>query len=626
MKKIFFAILISLFCFSSIKAQNAFDIIFTQNSNQDNKCSYFNSCFKNKPKEVGFSIVREHDKLYFQVTDKAWAMNLFKKSGDGIAIDVVAKSRYECDKNIDDTQIRGVILEPVYAQQLVRGFKPTKGDRFETFVGTVPENLRDEELEFNILFLNNKVLCRYQSIYNLESYPWGLLDMGVYLDSLTYKSERITNSNDKFSTKYKKLNFVIPFQKNKSAYLPEDIKPLYDSLKLTDFNIKKINIRAYSSIEGSLERNLELQKLRANSIAKSLQSFQKPDIVTEISSSENWVEFLNDITTSKYENLKELSKKEIKQKLVGTLSTELEVYLQRHRKAVIILDLEKKDKYKEMTTSVLISTFNKLIEDENIEEALVVQNSLFEKLKDENSPDKLRELNVPKQVKFIPVLTKNSMFKYLLNVSYAKIAFDELKSLEKIDPKNGRIKYNLVVLKFVIWRNNWGQIKDSDFKNEIIGLKNHEVSAPLIDRMLVNFHIGKAEKNMRARKYDEKDASVEFIVDSYENFKLSDYDYLSLAQFLTYYSNIDDATDLLEEKVRTITIDEDLLFYYLNLTITNKYNVASKNYRTIMLNAINMNKERFCKLFNSSLDNGVTFQLLENEYLRKTYCENCEKE
>jgi outer membrane protein OmpA-like peptidoglycan-associated protein len=626
MKKILFAILISLFCFSSIKAQNAFDIIFTQNLNQDNKCSYFNSYFKNKPKEVGFSIVRENDKLYFQVTDKAWAMNLFKKSGDGIAIDVVAKSRYECDKNLEDIQIRGVILKPVYAQQLVRGFKPTKGGRFQTIVGAVPENLKDEELEFNILFLNNKVLCRYQSIYNLESYPWGLLDMGVYLDSLVYKSERITNSNDKFSTKYKKLNFVIPFQKNKSAYLPEDIKPLYDSLKLTDFNIKKINIRAYSSIEGSLERNLELQKLRANSIAKSLQSFQKPDIVTEISSSENWVEFLNDITTSKYEYLKELSKKEIKQKLVGALSTELEVYLQRHRKAVIILDLEKKDKYKEMTTSVLISTFNKLIENENIEEALVVQNSLFEKLKDENSPDKLRELNVPKQVKFIPVLTKNSMFKYLLNVSYAKIAFDELKSLEKIDPKNGRIKYNLVVLKFVIWRNNWEQIKDSDFKNEIIGLKNYEVITPLIDRMLVNFHIVKAEKNMRARKYDEKDASVEFIVDSYENFNLSDYDYLSLAQFLTYYSNIDDATDLLEEKVRTITIDEDLLFYYLNLTITNKYNVASKNYRTIMLNAINMNRERFCKLFNSSLDNGVTFQLLENEYLRKTYCENCEKD
>ena len=45
-----------------------------------------------------------------------------------------------------------------------------------------------------------------------------------------------------------------------------------------------------------------------------------------------------------------------------------------------------------------------------------------------------------------------------------------------------------------------------------------------------------------------------------------------------------------------------------------------------MLNAIEMNKERFCKLYNSYLNEGVTFQLLENEYLRKTYCENCDKD
>jgi hypothetical protein len=626
MKKITFLVLVSFFCNSNLRAQNSFDIVFSQNYDVDTRCTYFKSYFKNTPKEIGYSIVRENDKLYFEVTDKNWAIQLFKKSGDGIAIDVVSKSRYDCDKDLDKSQIRGTILKPVYAKQLVRGFKASLGNRFRTFVGAVPQDLKEEELEFNILFLNNKVLCRYQRIYNLEAYPWDLLDMGVYLDSLTYKDKNITNTKDTFITKYKKLKFVIPFQKNKSEYLPEDIKPVYDSLNLTDFNIKKINIKAYSSIEGSLERNLELQEQRANSIAKSLKSFQQPDIVTEISSSENWVEFLNDVSKSKYKNLKELSKIEIKQKVVGAVSAELEMYLKNHRKAVIILDLEKKDKYKEMTTSTLISTFNTLVKEDNIEEALVVQNSIFEKLKDENSPDKLSQLNVPKQVKFVPILTKNSIFKYLLNLSYAKIAFDELKSLEKLAPNDQKIQYNLVVLKFVIWRNNWEKIEISEFKKEIVSLKNYEIKQSLIDRMLVNFHIVKAEKDMRARKYDEKDTSVEFIIDTYKSFTLSNYDYLSLAQFLTYYANIDAATDLLDDKVRTITIDEDLLFYYLNLTITNKDNVASDNYRTIMLNAINMNKERFCKLFNSSLEKGVTFQLLENEYLKRTYCENCKKD
>lgn len=622
---LFILLAVLLFANKTQSQQKLGFIIPTTKTEQDQNCNYFANAFRQKPKEVRFSIVREGNKLFFSTNDKKWFSNVFKKSGDGIAIDVVSKSLYACDKVVEKSQIKGTVLKPVFAQKLLRGFKKYRGtNSFRTYVGSVPANLNKEELEFNILFLNNKRLCRYQTIYNLESYPWDLLDMGVYLDSLTYKDKKI-NISDKFITKYKTLKFVIPFEKNKSEYSKEDIKPLYDSLQLTDFNIKKINIKAYSSIEGSLQRNLELQEKRANSIVKSIQTFQKPNIVTQISTSENWVEFLNDISNTKYKGLKKLPKNKIKQKIVGAVSKDLEKYLQNHRKAVITLDLEKKDKYKNMSSQQLVNTFNTLILKDDIKEALVVQNSIFDKLKTERSPDLLTKLNVPKQLKYMTVLNKNSIFKYLLNISYAKIAFDELKKLEKLDPKNKNLKYNLVVVKFIIWRNNWEKINENDFKKEILQLKKYGISQNLIDRMLVNFHIVKAEKNMRARKYDAKDESVDFIIDTYENFKLSNYDYLSLAQFLTYYANMDEATDLLDDKVKTITIDEDLLFYYLNLTLIDDYAVSTQNYRTIMLNAVEMNKERFCRLFNSSLNKGVTFQLLKNKYLKETYCENCIK-
>jgi outer membrane protein OmpA-like peptidoglycan-associated protein len=619
-------IIFALFLSSFIHSQNNLGFSLpTTNAERNQKCNYFSNAFKEKPKEVGFNIRREGNKLFFSTNDKKWWSTVFKKSGDGIAIDVVSKSRYACDKELKVSQIKGTVLRPVFAQKLMRGFKARATSKSaQTFVGTIPDELLKEELEFNILFLSNKMLCRYQTIYNLESYPWELLDMGVYLDSLMYKDKKI-RSSDSFITKYKTLKFSIPFEKNKAEYSSEDIKPLYDSLRLTDFNIKKIQIKAYASIEGSLQRNLELQEKRANSIVKSLQTFQKSNIITEVSSSENWVEFLNDVSKTKYKNFAKLSKQSIKQKVVGTISKALEKYLKNHRKAVITLELEKKDKYKNMSKEMLVDVFNNLILKEDIKEALVVQNSIFEKLKDENSPDLLRELNVPKQIKFIPILNKNSIFKYLLNVSYAKIAFDELKNLETLDPKSKNIKYNLVVVKFVIWKNNWQKIAENDFKREILKLKAYGITQNLIDRMLVNFHIVKAEKNRRQRKYDAKDASVAFIVNTYKNFNLSNYDYLSLAQFLTYYSNTAEAKEVLEDKVRTITVDEDLLFYYLNLTIINDNAVASQYYRTIMLNAITMNKERFCGLFNPSLEKGVTFQLLKNNYLKDTYCENCAK-
>ena len=473
MKKKYFLLFIVALLFSQINfSQSNSGIYFPiSDAERNQKCSYFTNAFHQKPKEVRFSIVKEGNQLFLSTNDKNWFAAVFKNSGDGVAIDVVSKSIYDCNKDFEDSQIKGTLLQPVFAQQLLRGFKKSeKSGNFQTLVGSIPKELQNDELEFNILFLNNKALCRYQTIYNLESFPWDLLDMGVYLDSLTYKDKKIT-STDKFVTKYKTLKFIIPFQKNKYEYVSEDIKPLYDSLKLTDFTIKKINIKAYSSIEGSLERNLELQEKRANSIIKSLQTFQQPNIITEISTSENWVEFLNDISKTNYKDFKELSKSEIKQKVVGNVSSDLEKYLKNHRKAVIILELEKKDKYKNMSKEKLVDTFNQLILNENIDEALVVQNSIFEKLKEENSPELLSKLTVPKQLKFMLILTKNTVFKYLLNVSYAKIVFDELKVLEKLDPKNYQIKYNLMVMKFFIWRYNWEEIKENDFKTEILDLK-----------------------------------------------------------------------------------------------------------------------------------------------------------
>ena len=612
---------------TSLFSQNNFDINFP-NLDREEKCNYFLQAFQKKPREVKFSIKRENNNLYFEINNKSWFNQLFKNIGDGIAIDVVSKKRYQCEiGNLTLKQIRGVLIKPVYLKQLKKGLRPAKNNRFRVLLGKVPRELASEELEFNILFLNNKNLCQYYSIYNLESYPWELLDMGMYLDSLSYKSKKITTVKEKFLMKYKTLQFIIPFEKNKSEYSPNDIKPLYDSLRLTDFNIKKINIRAYSSIEGSLKRNLELQKKRASSIAKSLQSFQTPNIVTEVFSSENWVEFMNDISGTNYENLKSLSKDQIKRKLVGDLSKELEVYLKNHRKAVVTLDLDKKDKYKNMNITVLLGLFHKSIVEDELTNALEIQNTIFNKIyRKETTPDILTKMQVPRQLKNVSILIKNSAIKYLLDERQLLVEMNELKKLERLDPKNMKIKYNLIVMKFKIWKYNVKPVDEINFEKEILSLEKNNISQVLIKRMLVNYHIIKTEKRMRKRDYKSKEKSVKYIVANYKNFPFSNYDYLSLAQFLSYYENVDLAVALLDKKVRNINVDENLLFYYLNLTIINKKLTMGLDYRTMMLNAVNRNKLRFCNLFNSMSKDGVTFQLLEDEYLRKTYCENCKNQ
>ncbi len=615
-----------LFCvISNCYSQNTYDINFPQ-QNRSQLCNYFERLFQQKPKEVSFSIKQEGTKLFFEMNDRKFFNQMFKSSGDGIALDAVPKSRYTCDlTELNKSQIKGILLKPVYMRQLKASIKQLDKRRFRVLAGVLPETLANEEFEFNILFLHNKNLCRYNRLFNLASYPWDILDMGMYLDSLTFSSKKIKPVNDEnYVVKFKTLKFEIPFEKNKSTYLKEDIKPMYDSLRLTDFNIKTIDINAYSSIEGSVENNIKLQEERAKSIAKAMQTFQQPTIVTTLNSSENWVEFFNDISNTKYSKLKTLSKRQIKDRVIGNLANELEVFLKNHRKAIVTLSLEKKDKYKNKSTQELIQMFNRVLAMADLELAKDIQNSIFQKLKEnQTSPDEINKMSVPKQQKFKRFINKNSVNKFLLNQSYLLIAYNELQQLEKIVPNDKEVKYNLAVLKFNMWRYNAQPVNENNFLKEIKALKNYGIESELIDRMMVNYHIIKAERAFRKRAYDEKDQSVEYILNYYNKFPLSDYDYLSLAQFLSYYSNLEKAVELLDEKARSVSINEDLLFYYLNLTLTNDAVIYKSEYRTIMLNAININKEKFCKLFSAINKGGVTFQLLENNYLRETYCENC---
>ena len=612
------------FSFNLLNAQNTYDINFPGNDRNE-KCQECFQIFSRKPKEVKFSIKNDGNNLYFHVNDKNWFNLLFKNSGDGIALDVVAKDIFGCyELSVSNKQIKGELLTPVYAQKLKSGLRPFGDDGYRVLIGKVPSDLVNKELEYNILFLSNKNLCQYYVIYNLESYPWDLLDMGMYLDSLTYNVKKIKPvSEDVYQLRNKTLKFKIPFEKNKSEYSQADIKPIYDSLRLTDYNIKSIKIKAYASVEGSLERNIELQQQRANSIVAALQTFQKPTIKTEVSSSENWVEFLNDIKNTKHANLSKLTKADVKSKLVGDLSKELEPILKNHRKALIELELEKKEKYN-LSPDELMQKFNTEVSTGNVGAALEIQNSIFEKIKDKVvSPDFLKKMNVPKQEKFVKIFNKNSAYRYLLDVKQALIVYNELLLLEKLAPKDAEVKYNIAAVKIKLWRFNAIEIDETKLKNQINALKNYGIHHTLISRMMVNFHIIKAENLMRKRDYTNKDKSVAFINSNYKNFPLSDYDYLSLAQFFSYYANIDMAVKLLEDKAKSIDIDEDLLFYYLNLTLINKELTQEDSYRTIMLNAYNLNNKRYCKLFNSVDNGGVTFQLLDDDYLRETYCENC---
>lgn len=592
----------------------------------DSRCGRMATIFRNLSKEISFG-VREDDQhnLYFQFNNNEWFQNLFKNPKDGIAVDVITKSQFDCKIDVLPNEIRGEVIKPVFKNRLLERVEKIQEGFYQVLVGKLPPKYYKKEVEFNIVMINNGYLCRYQTTYNLQSFNYQLLDMGLYLDSITYNQDyQQLDDIDKTRISYKTLSFEIPFSKNKTSFSASDIKPLYDSLRITDFNIKQISIKAYSSVEGSKEINSRLQEQRGQSIIKALQSFQKPTIKTVVSTSENWVEFLRDIKGTEFDYLKDLSKTAIKNALMEKETAGLEKYLKNHRKALITLYLDKIDHFTEFSENQLIQKFNAAIVSDDLNEAHRIQNTLFGRMKSQTvDPDLLFQMEIPKQQKYVDFFNANSLFRYQMNEGNILTSYYDLEELNKLLPNNKKVLYNLVALRLKMNHAFRSVPNKKELLERIHSLREFGIEEGHIQRMLVNYHIQLAEEFMKKGMYEEKDESVQFILNAYKEILLSDLDYLSLAQFVTYYYDRETAIELIQDKVTKIDVNKKLLFYYLNLTLIDNTRTQDPDYRTIMLNAINIDQNRFCKIFNSSGKGGVTFQLLKNAYLRDTYCENC---
>jgi hypothetical protein len=128
---------------------------------------------------------------------------------------------------------------------------------------------------------------------------------------------------------------------------------------------------------------------------------------------------------------------------------------------------------------------------------------------------------------------------------------------------------------------------------------------------------------MFLRDYKAKDRDLKNIFMKYKSISPTPKDLLKLAQYYSAYGRYDWATKLIKPYIGKVDTDEDLLFYYINLTVADSKAITARGYNEIILNAIDVNEDRFCKIFTSSLGEGVSFQLLDFEVLKKNYCESC---
>ena len=128
---------------------------------------------------------------------------------------------------------------------------------------------------------------------------------------------------------------------------------------------------------------------------------------------------------------------------------------------------------------------------------------------------------------------------------------------------------------------------------------------------------------MKIFDYSGKDESLMEIRKIYEKIEATDDEIYSLAKYYSFYSHQDWSQEIIEPRIGSVNVSEDLLFYYLNLLFFQPGKYKSDEFMKATLNAINLNIKRFCTFFNPIHKGGASMQLLEYNELKKIYCSEC---
>lgn len=594
----------------------------------DGYCTYCRNMESQKPREVLMGIHIQHNgDIYFSITNTEWFDKIFPAENYGITTDLVVKERYDCAKpSIKAGLPRGTMLFPVYRKDLLKGKdKPTSGKLYVK-IGKLPAHLKGKQVEGSLVIVNGNLVCYYTSFVNIDRNAWQLLPMGMYTgaDSLL---KNINTGKETYTgslTYTRKIQLEIPFEKNSGQAGVAQMRMLYDSLNLAAYHLRKIEVRAYASVEGTEAANKILMNRRAEAVLGALKKQNISPGRIKLIAAENWLEFYRDVEQTGPEELNQRAKDEVKRLLTDpVIRKKAEPMLARHRKVVITLYTEEKSELSSYAGKELLSGFSRALSDSNLTRARNILREIAERVADNNLPsDYMYQLEIPQQVQYMGLLNDREVFKYQLHLTGEFEALEELLEIHKLDPQNVRVLYNICALRFFEWQ--YGEAgKWSNPLKDIQELENRGIHRSLVKRMRINYYILKSEEDLLAFRYDAKDSAVDKVRELYAAVPQNDEDIYSMARYFGYHSQFGWAEDIITPRIDKIDVSEDLLFYYINLLFFSSENYETEEFKKAVMNAVNLNRKRFCDFFLPFDGNGAGMQLLEEDALRSLYCESC---
>lgn len=561
--------------------------------------------------------------IYFKHDNVKLLKKLLKGSRDGLAVDIVQRDQFPCGKtyNIyDNNRVnRGVMTKKMYAPKIFAKNTLLKEDKkskkLNVMLGKLPKGIGDN-YELNLMIIQNNQVCKnitpryYGDGKSKSSTPIGILpDTSIQVFDL--KAEKQT------------VVFRVPFTRGKAEYNIKDIEPIINSLNEPNFIINNVKIYAYTSIEGSEEQNVALQKKRAESIVKALEQMQKKSLPKEIITSDTWELFKNDVKGTNYEVLasmesKEQAMKEIKAK--GWLK-ELEPILEKHRFGQVEIDAQFDLSTSANEQKFVVNTQKKAIDKGNADKALSVQKFAIQKIEKGDYPTSvITSVEYPNTADYAKHNNNKIWAEEYGSKDVDSLNCIKIDDLLKQSADNKIFKFNQVYC-FI---QNGDLTSTSDiakWQKVIDGLYGAEIPKKTVDGLNLEFQFKVIDT------YDTTEAGDAIVeaatnkIKSFFNLEESTWqNAYKLALVFMQHKDPKFALSLMEPFIDNKKVSKNFVFTYVGLCTNFKDKIMSDSFVKAMKTAAKKDKDRYCKLFGAP---NLSFQILDNPFIKEDYCKTC---
>lgn len=576
--------------------------------------------------------IDQEGNVYLDYDDSKVLRKLIGRDGDGIVLDFVQMSQYDCqDMIIDNDRIfRGTVTKPITYANIIKSNEITgKSSGVKSNIAKVPSSIDlSDDFFINVLYVKNKnVVCR--TIYKraIEAHNVKTSDKVNYL-----KDENSILSPGEWVASSEKSSFevFVPFvNPNKNSFTIAD----FDSLiiqageKLPPFNIDYIEVIACNSLDQvSNPTNQKNLKTRGESIKKALLT-KYPGMPITISIGDSWTQFQSEIVNDEsHYYLALMTKDEVIKKLRennNEVAKDLEKnYLAKQRFAKLVFHFTfSVDGTDEQEFAV--HKFNNAISQKNLPLAISIQNYIIRQVEYQRYKNfSVESLYLPETKQYVPLLTNNLYLEYYQSAAINENMVIKTKKVLTLDSKNPISNFNMVLADlYGTPISSTPQItklqSDIDKLYTLNGLPEDRINNLNLEFqiMIVNYLAtapSNSENNtLSVNTYSKIKAIRNPVLDSWEAA-------YKLAHVFIKGEDYDYAIEIMTPFLDNPRVSEDFLFAYISLTGHKEEHFMSSLFTKAVKLAEQRNPKYLCVLLNK-----LSPCIYDNAEIRKIACDFC---